>query len=50
MPTYDDKNDSKALAILSRALPHYKVVGVPCRSLILWHGSLHCVTMQLYAD
>ncbi|WP_300743630.1 agmatine deiminase family protein [uncultured Helicobacter sp.] len=50
VPTYDDKNDSKALAILSRALPHYKVVGVPCSSLILWHGSLHCVTMQLYAD
>ncbi|MCX2716639.1 agmatine deiminase family protein [Helicobacter sp. MIT 21-1697] len=48
VPTYGDKNDKKALEILSKALPKHRVVGVDCRSLILWHGSLHCVSMQLY--
>lgn len=48
VPTYGDKNDKKALEILSLALPTRRVVGVDCRSLILWHGSLHCVSMQVY--
>lgn len=48
VPTYDDKNDKKAIGILSDALPHLRVVGVNARTLIKWHGSLHCITMQLY--
>lgn len=48
VPTYGDKNDKKALEILSKALPKHRVVGVDCHSLILWHGSLHCVSMQVY--
>lgn len=48
VPTYNDINDAKALKILSQALPNHRVVGIDCRSLILWHGSLHCVTMQIY--
>lgn len=48
VPTYDDKNDKKAIEILSNALPHLRVVGVNARTLIKWHGSLHCITMQLY--
>ena len=48
VPTYDDKNDKKAIDILSNALPHLRVVGVNARTLIKWHGSLHCITMQLY--
>lgn len=48
VPTYDDPNDTKALEILKNALPTHKVLGVPCLELILWHGSLHCITMQLY--
>lgn len=48
VPTYGDKNDEKALKILAQALPSHRAVGIDCRSLILWHGSLHCVTMQLY--
>ncbi|WP_334091357.1 agmatine deiminase family protein, partial [Helicobacter typhlonius] len=50
VPTYGDKNDKKALEILSKALPKYRVVGVDCCSLILWHGSLHCVSMQVYGS
>ncbi|WP_238700357.1 agmatine deiminase family protein [Helicobacter jaachi] len=50
VPTYSDENDERALQILQAALPKHKVVGVDCRTLILWHGSLHCISMQLYAD
>lgn len=48
VPTYGDKNDSVALEILSNALPHLEVVGIDCRTLIRQHGSLHCVSMQIY--
>lgn len=48
VPTYGDQNDDKALEILSQACPQHQVIGVDCHTLILWHGSLHCITMQLY--
>lgn len=50
VPTYGDINDEKAIKILAQALPSHRVVGIDCRSLILWHGSLHCVTMQMYGE
>lgn len=48
VPIYNDENDKKALDILANALPHLRVVGVNARTLIKWHGSLHCISMQLY--
>ena len=48
VPTYADSNDSLALQILQDALPHLEVVGVDCQTLIKQHGSLHCVSMQIY--
>lgn len=49
VPTYGDKkNDKKALKILQEALPNRRVVGVKAKSLIKWHGSLHCASMQMY--
>ena len=48
VPTYEDTNDKKALEILANALPHLRVIGVNARTLIKWHGSLHCISMQLY--
>lgn len=48
VPTYNDANDSKVLEILRAALPNHQVIGIDCHTLILWHGSLHCVTMQMY--
>lgn len=49
VPIYGDKkNDKKALHILQDALPHHRVIGVPAKTLIKWHGSLHCTTMQIY--
>jgi agmatine deiminase len=47
VPTYRDKNDTVALKAVSEAFPGREVIGVDCLPLILQHGSLHCVTMQL---
>ncbi len=47
VPTYDQASDKLALDTLQQALPHLKVVGVDCRTLIRQHGSLHCATMQI---
>ncbi len=47
VPTYRDRNDAAALATVGRAFPGREIVGIDCLPLILQHGSLHCVTMQL---
>jgi agmatine deiminase len=47
VPTYRDKNDGAALAVIRSAFPDREVIGIDCSPLILQHGSLHCVTMQL---
>ncbi|MGB5868159.1 MAG: agmatine deiminase family protein [Arcobacteraceae bacterium] len=46
VPTYDDKNDQKALDIFKALFPNRDVIGIDCQTLIRQHGSLHCVTMQ----
>ena len=47
VPTYGDAHDAAALETIGRAFPGREVVGIDCLPLILQHGSLHCVTMQL---
>lgn len=47
VPTYRDPNDTAALAAIARAFPGRETVGIDCLPLIVQHGSLHCVTMQL---
>lgn len=47
VPTYQDGKDSAALEAVSRAFPGRETIGIDCLPLILQHGSLHCVTMQL---
>jgi len=47
VPTYNDKNDAAALAAVQKAFPDRTIVGIDCSPLILQHGSLHCITMQL---
>ena len=47
VPTYADRNDGKALEVIAQAFPGREIVGIDCSALILQHGSLHCVTMQL---
>jgi agmatine deiminase len=47
VPTYGAPQDTVALAVVQQAFPGRQIIGVDCRTLILQHGSLHCVTMQL---
>ncbi|HEY6008215.1 MAG TPA: agmatine deiminase family protein [Geobacteraceae bacterium] len=47
VPTYGDMNDDAALTAVAAAFPGREMIGIDCRPLILQHGSLHCVTMQL---
>lgn len=46
VPTYNDKNDKKALDVIASVFPKRDVIGIDCTTLIKQHGSLHCVTMQ----
>ncbi len=47
VPTYGDPRDAEALAAVALGFPDREIVGIDCVPLILQHGSLHCVTMQL---
>ena len=48
VPTYNQPHlDIEALAIIGKAFPDRKIIGIDCTPLIQQHGSLHCVTMQL---
>lgn len=46
-PCYGVRQDEIALAVLTRAFPEHRVIGIDCRALIEQFGSLHCMTMQL---
>jgi agmatine deiminase len=45
-PTFADPQDRVALNTLARLFPDRKVVGIPCRDLVLGLGTLHCMTQQ----
>ena len=47
VPTYRDAADDAALDILRDCFPGHSVMGIDCLPLIIQHGSLHCVTMQI---
>lgn len=47
VPTYNCGEDDAALAVIAQAFPDRQIIGIDCSPLILQHGSLHCVTMQL---
>ncbi len=47
VPTYNDPRDEEALARIAEAFAGREIIGIDCSPLILQHGSLHCVTMQL---
>lgn len=49
LPVYgQEATDRLAVRMMSIAFPDRTVKTVDCRPLIRQHGSLHCVTMQLY--
>lgn len=50
VPTYQDPNDSEALAVIAKAYPDREIIGIDCTTVIEQFGSLHCLTMQLPKD
>lgn len=50
VPTYNDPPlDTAAIQAIQQAFPDREIIGIDCSVLILQHGSLHCVTMQIPA-
>jgi len=47
VPTYGDTKDGEAIRVIGAAFPGRNIIGIDCTPLLLQHGSLHCVTMQL---
>lgn len=47
VPTFNCKNDKKALEVLEKLFPHKKVVGIDCSDIIIGLGSIHCLTQQI---
>jgi agmatine deiminase len=51
VPAYGDvTRDAAACVAVAEACPGHAVAGVDCSALILQHGSLHCMTMQIPAE
>jgi agmatine deiminase len=46
VPTYRHANDARALAILQKAFPDRRVLGVDSTELIWGLGSFHCISQQ----
>ncbi len=46
LPIFSDVNDRWAAAILEKAFPGRKVIGIDCRDLIWGLGAFHCLTQQ----
>ncbi|MFM1877378.1 MAG: hypothetical protein RLZZ241_244 [Bacteroidota bacterium] len=50
VPTFNDVNDSKALAILATCFPDREVIGIHALDLIWGFGTLHCLSQQIPAS
>jgi len=48
VPVYGVDSDREAVEIIRSVFVDRKVIAIDCQSLIKQHGSLHCVTMQMY--
>jgi agmatine deiminase len=46
VPTFNDPNDRKALAVLAELFPTRTVIGVHAVDLVWGLGTLHCLTQQ----
>ncbi|MFI9046876.1 agmatine/peptidylarginine deiminase [Streptomyces sp. NPDC053427] len=49
VPVADRPQDAQALAVIARACPERKVVGVPARVIAHGGGGVHCITQQVPA-
>lgn len=49
VPTYKQPEpDKKALSAIGVAFPNREIIGIDGSTIIRQHGSIHCLTMQLY--
>jgi len=49
VPSYrQEATDRRAAALIAQAFPHREIVSIDATAIIRQHGSLHCITMQLY--
>jgi agmatine deiminase len=46
VPTFGAASDARALDVLRDVLPGREVIGVPCRTLVLGLGAIHCLSQQ----
>src|SRR5690606_24297882 len=46
VPVFNDKNDQKAIDILTRAFPDRRVLGLDSTDIIWGLGSFHCLSQQ----
>jgi len=46
LPTFADRKDAEAVAVLRRAFPTRRVIPIDCRELIWGLGAFHCLTQQ----
>jgi agmatine deiminase len=46
VPTYNDKNDDKALEVFKTLFPDRQILGIESSPLVFGFGSIHCVTQQ----
>lgn len=46
VPTFQDKNDLRALTILQQEFPQRAVIGIDCVDLVWGLGTLHCISQQ----
>ncbi len=49
MPTFNDRNDYKALGILTELFPKHDVIGISAIDLIWGLGTLHCLSHEIPA-
>ena len=50
VPTFEDEKDAEAIAVLQRAFPSRRIVGLYCGDLIWGLGAFHCLTQQVPAS
>ena len=48
VPTYQDKNDKKALDIFKAIFVSRDIISIDCSKIIRQNGSLHCLTMEYF--
>lgn len=47
VPTFNDRNDYKALGIIAEVIPTYDVIGIHALDLVWGFGTLHCLSHEI---